>query len=408
MAAFEHHIKLTYSERVLLYLLEYERFRERHTFPFGVTQKGIAEGIDILPAHVPRTVKKLIGDGLVEEKFGRVEGIPRKVRVYFLTSDGVTRANALKKEIFSIKVPALEGDEVVEKTIEEILKDARNFFSAIKSISSVEIVDASKISEQPEPKLKRYVELWYSVPDVREFYNREEELAIIESVLNSSKPRFISITGPWGAGKSLLAYRGLERVKKNSNILWYTLRKNDTGWHLLSGLAKFLAEMGKKTLEDMLRESKEVDLEEFLRVFSIELEHSRSVVVIDDYQHANDEIVDILSGMIRGIKSGSRIKLVLTMRSDTPAYMWCYSAKDIEEGYGVEIRLQGLEEADAKKILKNEKIPEENLKKIMMLTKGMPGILKAMAENNDRVLLENTRLTPEELRLLMFLKETKE
>ncbi|MCX8173609.1 MAG: AAA family ATPase [Thermoplasmata archaeon] len=408
MAAFEHHIKLTYSERVLLYLLEYERFRERHTYPFGVTQKGIAEGIDILPAHVPRTVKKLIGEGLVEERFGRVEGIPRKVRVYFLTPDGVGKANMLKKKILAVKVPVKEGSGIVEKSVEEILGPSRNFFTAVKSISSAEIVDASRIGEQPEPKLKRYVELWYSVPEAREFYNRDEELAIIESVLNSSKPRFISITGPWGAGKSLLAYRGLERVKKNSNIFWYTLRKNDTGWHLLSGLAKFLAEMGKKTLEDLLSGSREIDLEEFLRIFCIEIEHTRSVIVIDDYQHANDEIVDILSSMIKGIRSGSRIKLVLTMRSDTPAYMWCYSAKDIEEGHGVEIRLQGLEEPDARKILKNEKISEENLRKILMLTKGMPGILKALAENNERILLENTRFTPEELRLLMFLKDTTE
>ncbi|MEM4160754.1 MAG: ATP-binding protein, partial [Thermoplasmata archaeon] len=343
MAAFEHHIKLTYSQRVLLYLLEYERFRERQTYPFGVTQKGIAEGVDILPAHVPRTVKKLIGEGLIEERFGRVEGIPRKVRVYFLTPDGVARANALKKEILAMKVPVRDGEGIVEKTVEEVLKSARNFFSGIKSISSAEVVEPTKIGEPVEPKLKRYVELWYSVPEAREFYGREEELAIIESVLNSNKPRFIAITGPWGAGKSLLAYKGLERVKKNSNIFWYTLRKNDTGWHLLSALSKFLAEMGKRTLEEMLSESKEVDLEEFLRIFSIEIENTRIVIVIDDYQHANDEIVDILSSLIKAIKSCARAKLILTMRSDTPAYMWCYSGRDIEEGFGVEIRLQGLD-----------------------------------------------------------------
>lgn len=408
MAAFEHHIKLTYSDRLLLYLLEYEKFRERHTYPFGVTQKGIAEGIDILPAHVPRTVKKLISEGTIEEKFGRVEGIPRKVRVYFLTPQGVAKANALKNEILAKKIPVKEGNEIVEKTVAEILKETRNFFSGVKSISSTDVVELCKLGEQPEPKLKRYVELWYSVPEAREFYDREEELAIIESVLNSTKPRFIAITGPWGAGKSVLAYKGLERVKKNSNIFWYTLRKSDSGWHLLTALSKFLAEMGKRTLEELLERSKEVDLDEFLRIFSIEIENTRTVIVIDDYQHANDEIVDILSGIIKAIKSGAKAKLIITMRSDTPAYMWCYSAKDVEEGYGVEIRLQGLDESDAIKILKNEKIPKENLKKIMMLTKGMPGILKAIAENNDRVLRENTRLTPEELRLLMFLKDTKE
>ncbi|MGB9637018.1 MAG: ATPase, partial [Thermoplasmata archaeon] len=96
MPAFDYHLKLTYPERVLIYLLDYVRFKERHTYPFGITQKGIAEAVDILPAHVPRTVKKLMNENLVEERFGRVEGIPRKVRVYFLTQNGVEKANALK------------------------------------------------------------------------------------------------------------------------------------------------------------------------------------------------------------------------------------------------------------------------------------------------------------------------
>ncbi|MGC8913827.1 MAG: ATP-binding protein [Thermoplasmata archaeon] len=407
MPAFDYHLKLTYPERVLIYLLDYVRFKERHTYPFGITQKGIAEAVDILPAHVPRTVKKLMNENLVEERFGRVEGIPRKVRVYFLTQNGVEKANALKSQILATKVPVREGDVLIEKSVDEIAKHTRNFFGMIKTISSHEIIELDKLDQYPEPKLKRYVELWYSVPECREFYGREEELAIIETVLNSPKPKFISITGPWGAGKSALAYKGLERVKKNSNIFWYTLRKNENGWNLLGGLARFFSEMGKKALENMLNSAREVDLDEFLRLLYIEVEHARIVLVIDDYHNANEEIVDILSGLIKGIREGAKLKLMFTMRSDTPSYMWCYTAKDIEEGFGIEIRLQGVDAEDAIKILKNEKIPEENLKQIMMLTKGLPGILKAMAENNDRILRENTRFTPEEIRLLMFLKDTR-
>ncbi|MGB9636795.1 MAG: ATP-binding protein, partial [Thermoplasmata archaeon] len=332
---------------------------------------------------------------------------PRKVRVYFLTQNGVEKANALKSQILATKVPVREGDVLIEKSVDEIAKHTRNFFGMIKTISSHEIIELDKLDQYPEPKLKRYVELWYSVPEYREFYGREEELAIIETVLNSPKPKFISITGPWGAGKSALAYKGLERVKKNSNIFWYTLRKNENGWNLLGGLARFFSEMGKKALENMLNSAREVDLDEFLRLLYIEVEHARIVLVIDDYHNANEEIVDILSGLIKGIREGAKLKLMFTMRSDTPSYMWCYTAKDIEEGFGIEIRLQGVDAEDAIKILKNEKIPEENLKQIMMLTKGLPGILKAMAENNDRILRENTRFTPEEIRLLMFLKDTR-
>jgi DNA-binding MarR family transcriptional regulator len=407
MGSFEYHVKLTYTERVLLYLLEFERYKERHTYPYGVTQRGIAEAIDILPAHVPRTVKKLIVEKLVEERFGRVEGSPRKVRVYFLTETGVQKANELKQRILCEKVMVKHGERNTEKEISELTNFHKSFFMLLKAISACETIELDKIGQQPEPKLKRYVELWYTLPELSEFFGREEELSIIESILNSEKPRFISIIGPWGAGKSALAYKCLERVKRNSNILWYTLKKNESGWNIITAIARFLGEMGKKTLEELIESAKEIDIDEFLRILSIEIEHMRCVIVIDEYQNANEEIVDVVSSLVKLIREGIKLKLIITMRADTPSYMWYYSSKDIEEGYGIEIRLQGVEWEEAKQILKNTLIPEENMRQIMMLTKGLPGVLKAMAQNNERILRENTRLTPEEIRLLMFLKDTK-
>src|SRR3989441_1682931 len=92
---------LTAAERVLIQLLPLWSAKDAVR---GATQEGIADGTGLRRSHVPRAVKRLLADGSVEVREGRLRGRGRKVRVYALTEAGIRRARDL--------VAGLESEEV--------------------------------------------------------------------------------------------------------------------------------------------------------------------------------------------------------------------------------------------------------------------------------------------------------
>src|SRR2546426_3311107 len=92
---------LTAAERVLIQLLPLWNAKDAVR---GATQEGIADGTGLRRSHVPRAVKRLLVDGSVEMREGRLRGRGRKVRVYALTEAGIRRAREL--------VAGLESEEV--------------------------------------------------------------------------------------------------------------------------------------------------------------------------------------------------------------------------------------------------------------------------------------------------------
>src|SRR3989442_13468919 len=85
-------VLLTAAERVLLQLLPLWSAKDAVR---EATQEGIADGTGLRRSHVPRAVKRLLVDGSVEMREGRLRGRGRKVRVYALTEAGGRRAPGL-------------------------------------------------------------------------------------------------------------------------------------------------------------------------------------------------------------------------------------------------------------------------------------------------------------------------
>jgi DNA-binding MarR family transcriptional regulator len=63
--------------------------------PEGATQAGIARGVGIERKHVPRAVKKLISDEIVETRVSHVKGGKQRKKVYFLTFEGKALARRI-------------------------------------------------------------------------------------------------------------------------------------------------------------------------------------------------------------------------------------------------------------------------------------------------------------------------
>ena len=95
---------LTAAERVLLHLHGQLNAREPGR---ESTQAGIADGAQVLRSHVPRTVKVLVEEGLVESRGARLLGHARRTDGHALTPPGVARAREI---LGSVEARAVEGD----------------------------------------------------------------------------------------------------------------------------------------------------------------------------------------------------------------------------------------------------------------------------------------------------------
>jgi len=97
--------RLTSEEKVLLHLSMHRRFDEdSYLFPADLSQEGISQATGIARKHLPRIVKRLIGDEMLKESKGRIEGARQRLKVYLLTPKGISEAERIEKYVAGIEV----------------------------------------------------------------------------------------------------------------------------------------------------------------------------------------------------------------------------------------------------------------------------------------------------------------
>src|SRR4030042_590663 len=101
------------NDRVLLHLSRFATDIQHEEQPAEGTQAGIAFAAGISRTHVPRAVRGLIRDGLVQELTARVRGHERRMNVYAITSEGLKNVENLWRaaldDVFSV---LLDGETV--------------------------------------------------------------------------------------------------------------------------------------------------------------------------------------------------------------------------------------------------------------------------------------------------------
>ena len=102
-------ISLTVDERVLLHLMDFIPFEEDFESPEGATQAGIARGVAIERKHIPRAVKKLMAENMIETKISHVKGAKQRKKVYFLSFEGKALARRIWESL--AKKPVVIKDE---------------------------------------------------------------------------------------------------------------------------------------------------------------------------------------------------------------------------------------------------------------------------------------------------------
>lgn len=368
---------LTSSEKILLLLKDYWNVRGP---PEEVTQKGIASSIGIRRSHVPRSLKRLIEEGLVEEASGRIRGRGRRVKVYSLTEKGMRRASEISRSVKDEEV-ILDG----EKTTIGQVCEARG----LKLLEVLRSTSSNGILLLEEKKI-----------EAEEFLNRKEELSKLKEWFQSKVPLLV-VYGPVGIGKTALVREFLKKV--DLPVFWRDIQENFEVMDIVRPLSDFLAKMNREKLKECLGGNLDV----VLKSLREDLERCGCVLVFDGYFEVKDEVVDFFSNLVQSLEGLTGAKLLIVAQKATPSYCRFYDKRALEKGLVRELHLKGLDLENSKKLLGAEKIEEEALRRIYLLTKGCPLYLELIRKEDAQELKRRSRFTDAEIRLLLFSKDVK-
>ncbi len=357
-------MELTAAERVLLHLHSFWNVPDPGR---EATQAGIAEGARLLRSHVPRTLRSLQQEGLLDSRPARLRGQTRKVRVYALTEAGVRQARTILTEVDALRVE-VDGRSTG-------LGEARRTLG-LTPLAALAAVDAQghlrpRVTELEHPVLLQ----------------REEDVAFLRRWLVGGAPVAV-VYGSRGIGKTALGWAFAEGVP---NSLWAEI-PDPPG---LEGLAGALAS-ATGTRADDPTDPGSVSLA-LVRVFA----GGTRLLVLDGYGETPEPIVDALAEFVRRAR-GSAAKLLVLAQESTPAYCRFYAKRDVDVGLVAERHLRGLDLEGCRSMLGKAAIDSEALRRIYLLTKGCPLYLRAIRERDEATLKAHSRFTKAEIRLLLY------
>ena len=385
---------LSSEERILVHLLPYSGYRGDLVVPFEITQKGIADAIGVKLTHISRLLSALSEKSLVEFRKAHVQGMQKKVKVYFLTSDGMERAEEIMAGLEEMSFPVIVGGERGESSYREIKE-----MTGATTLQIMDILESDGVLDLSAMKPARVgIFLMHHPPSLEGFVGRDEEIKEVSELIKGDS-KAVVIYGNPGYGKSTLLLSALRNFSDEINMLWITINRRTTLEEVLRPISSFLTSLDRMGLEPLMFGGAPQD--EIVSAIASRLKDTHSVLVFDGYGEVREELVEFFISLLKAISQASGIKMVFTAQADTPYYCRFYGPKDVENGTVAEYHLSGLSYEDTGRFLGIEK--GENLKRIHRMTSGNPSLLKLIKEGNTQALKASGRFSTEEANMLIYL-----
>jgi DNA-binding MarR family transcriptional regulator len=366
-------------DRVLLHLSRFATDSPPDEYPPESAQAGIAFAVGISRTHVPRAVKGLMKDGLIEELTARVKGHERRMNVYVVTQEGLRKADEFWRSALMMLFTVMR-DGNLTKMSGKMIEDLVGKRKAIAAIS--QMTDGIVVIDE---HIRTPVRCLDEAPPLEGFLGRETELAAMDAFIESDR-RVMVVLANRGYGATSLVRKFVE-TRDDLDILWVSLNLRTTVDELKSKVIGF-GKRVNKTVENL------VD------ALGIET----ALYVIDDYFSVDDDVVELFSSMVESVDGA---KMIMTARQEMPVYNWFYHKPQVDSGIVEELKIAGLDQESAKKLLGNTNIEADSLKRVLGMTRCQPMALKMLRDGDLEGLKKNTMFTAEEARYLLFLKDKK-
>jgi hypothetical protein len=358
-------VELTAAERVLLHLHGFWNAREPTR---EMTQAGIAEGARVLRSHVPRALRTLESQTLVQVEEAHVRGSPRKVRVYRLTDGGIRYAREVLSSVDAMAV-AIDGRRTTIGEARRILGVAP--LTALFSVDAEGRLDIPAVpSEGPE------------------LLHRGPDLAFLRRWL--AGPAGVAVVyGARGMGKTSLARAFVRSLPKHA-------------WIDLEGVGS-AASLARSVARTTGIRAAVPDAPSSVADAIVEAARSgRRPVVFDSYGEIPEDLVDVFASCARAIAGVPEGKVLVLAQESTPAYCRFYDRDAVDRRRVAERHLSGLDLDGCREMLGNPRIEEDALRRIYLLTKGCPLYLRCIRDGDAAGLKAASRFTAAEIRLLLY------
>jgi len=360
---------LRVEDRIMLHLHAYIRFADDYEVPKAMSQKGIGEAIWIAWSNVPRAMKRLREQDLVDERTARVKGEFRKKKVYLLTPQGFTKAQELREDLGHRRVTVHRAGEATEMDfldVPEYVGFKVPYLELLRGIDEEGVLDVERAQTRWEEQVEM-VDRTDRAPKLHAFHGREEELENLSRMVEEH--RFVVLHGIAGIGKTTLAVRLLEDLRSETNVLWVTIHHWDTLGGVLQQLADFLAEAGRRQLRSLLDDRPAPELEETYYSLEEDLRDLKGVLVLDDFHKADDTVVDLMSMMLEILKDRPSPTILLVSRYQPSFYDRRYVVVQNVVG---ELPLEGLDKAAARAMVEGRGLTDQEFDNIYSTTQGHP------------------------------------
>jgi len=384
--------RLTVDKRILLHLHESRHSEMDFEVPKEVVQDGIAEAVSIRRDNIPRTMKKLKEEGFVYETLKRIRGLPRKRKAYFLSEKGMSYAQEVRDLVAYHKVYLQLADGSVKLVY---LKDVAPYLNApLNLLQSLELIGKGNLiieknarrhlsgeyDGQGEINPEGFVSFLQDVPMPKRFYGREEELQEIRRWIEDEGSSILSITGIAGIGKTTLAAKAVKEMDGKMHVFWYRFHKWDSLRNLLYSISRFLEKMGRSGLKTYLDNNTRLDRKEFYSILDASMKDISVFMVFDDFQRAEDDIVDFFGNLKEMMTSFSGLKVVVVGRQVFPFY----DRSDVLLKKIVrEMTLEGLDKRSCMGLVTLKEMDDELFERVYAITRGHPLFLQLIMSAED-------------------------
>lgn len=425
--------KLTVNDKVILHLLVYIKYKTQSEVPFAVTQKGIANAIEINLSHVPRSVKRLATLELLTELKAHVQAssdlkgsTTRKRKVYFLTDKGIRLGKKIRAGIEGQQILFVDMKGKSNKLrLAELAKKIKpvehsNILSLYNFVMTEGHGDKFELGKwldyrKPsavniaEPYSVKYPRILAAIPGAENFFGRDKELKTLKKGFESDDIKLIFVYGERGIGKTALVSASLAGCYQHNNILWCECQSENIFQDLLSELSKLLLLANRKSLNNYLTKTdlQYLDNERVLEILRQDLQDVGTIIIIDgiiDLDRRSGELhrfLDLFNLLIVGLPE---LKVILTSRTLQPMI------KQLESKFGSgqvqTLEVTGLDKKSSKKILAlgRPKITVQEFEGVYHHTQGNPLYLEMITTIDLQSPKGQDEYSDEEKALLKYLK----
>ncbi|MEF8873429.1 MAG: tetratricopeptide repeat protein [Candidatus Thermoplasmatota archaeon] len=311
----------TAKEKILVHLFNYYGKNEGYTLPVAITQEGIAEKVGLKQNTVSYAVRTLVEEGLVEEQTRRIKNKKQKRKAYFLTEEGVDKAEEVRDELADTQVKVELNDEEKLVRVEELNAYLNTNLSFTKVLKKVE--QDGCIKEEGMEGGRAPISYLYHMPKpLNRSISKVDALSNWYDEAIEERGRTACITGEDGLGKTTVLTGFADRMEGKTNVFYFKVKGWHSQMHFWMNLTRFLEQAGRYRLSSYIRAPDQIERKEILTNLRRDLDSPPSLLLIDDI-HLNEKIEGLIKTLSESEELNS-LRIVVSSSKDLTEKGWSF------------------------------------------------------------------------------------